>query len=89
MPIQQSMDVQVIDFRCDANPKKLFARLRSEGEKPPVVEGNLIEMVCRDCRDKLRVKRPEVTRVVHRFNLIGILVETVEYEGSVPIPTED
>lgn len=55
-------------MRCPANPSRLFARLRG----PVIVEGNLIEVSCRDCR-----RRPG-TRVLHRFDVLGNLVETIE-----------
>lgn len=58
----------VADLRCPVNPSRLFARLRG----PVIVEGNLIEVACRDCRRGRRV------RVLHRFDVLGNLVETVE-----------
>lgn len=58
----------VAELRCPVNPSRLFARLRG----PVIVEGNLIEVACRDCRRGRRVQ------VLHRFDVLGNLVETVE-----------
>lgn len=37
---------------------------------------NLIEQACSDCARALRKERPDVFRVLHRYSLLGNLVET-------------
>jgi len=60
-----------VDLRCDQQaPGRLFARLR-QVSRPSIVEGNLIEFACRDCKKMLDAKQ-----VFHRFNFGGELVET-------------
>jgi hypothetical protein len=55
----------------------MFARIRSEGTRPSYTEdGTCIEFSCRDCKASLG-SDGEGKRVLHRFNLIGELVETV------------
>jgi hypothetical protein len=61
-----------VDLRCPVNPSRLFAKLQMQ--EAVIVEGNLIEVACTDCR-QLR-NDPDVLRVVHRFNVIGEAVET-------------
>lgn len=56
------------ELRCPVNPSKLFMKL----SRPIITDGNLIEVACRDCRRKRGV------RVLHRYNVLGDLVETVE-----------
>ena len=73
-----STDMTVTDFRCSVHPARLFARLRQEGEHPPIVEGNLVEFSCRECTKVQRqIDSDTVLRVLHRYNLIGELIETV------------
>jgi hypothetical protein len=81
-----------VDLRCPGNvpwsadsdectPGHLLARLRIAGEKPSFVHPeNLIEMACPDCkRDYRRLGRP-VKRVLHRYNMLGELLETLIQE---------
>lgn len=50
--------------------------LLADGGKPSIVEGNLIELACKDCRRLLRLEGQEVALVLHRYNLAGEHVET-------------
>lgn len=62
-----------VDLRCDRNPSRLLAKVKS----PQIVDGNLIEVACRDCRDAY----PGAKRVLHRFDVLGELIENeVVYE---------
>jgi hypothetical protein len=59
-------------------PGRLLFKLRISGEIPSYVHpDNLIELPCEDCRLRLRRQRRSVTRVLHRFDLAGNLVETL------------
>lgn len=64
-----SADQDVSELRCPENPSRLFARLRGVR----VTDGNLIEVSCRDCR-----RGRFGVRVLHRFDVLGNLVETEE-----------
>lgn len=75
----------VTEMRCPANLSRLFAIARQEGDRPKYVDGLLMEFACRDCRSRLLQKEREmhagpgtgaVSRVLHRFNIAGELVET-------------
>lgn len=67
-----------MDLRCSENPRRLFARIKRETGKPPPVDkgSNLFEVACRDCARDLREADPDVKQVLHRFNLLGELIET-------------
>lgn len=70
------------DLRCDANPRRLFAKVQAGGDAPSYVDdGRLIEFSCRDCRQAIEETSGQKVRVLHRFNVIGELVETVEVPG--------
>jgi hypothetical protein len=66
----------VVEYRCDKNPARLFTKFRASGERPQIVDGNLWEFACRDCAKDERRTDPSVTRVLHRFNILGELVES-------------
>lgn len=64
-----------VELRCDLNPSRLFARWKVD-PNVRIVEGNLIEVACNDCRDALRRRGEDVARVLHSFNVLGELVQT-------------
>lgn len=68
--------METIELRCDANPRRLFAKLLVR-ETPHVADGNLLEFSCRDCRASLRASGAGAEVVLHRFDVAGELVETV------------
>lgn len=56
------------DLRCPVTPRRKFAL---------VVEGNLIETACMDCKQTRRRQGDhDVAIVLHRYNLLGEHVET-------------
>lgn len=69
--------MQTVEIRCPVGPRRLLSKLLVAGEKPHVVEGNLIEFACDDCKRTLRQQGRIVIRVLHRYDLAGELVETV------------
>lgn len=71
-------DVVVRELRCPVGPKRLLMKVLDSGGQPYVDPGsNLLELACSDCKRALRAQGRQVTLVVHRFNLIGELVESV------------
>jgi len=86
------MAEEVVDVRCpvglpredDAcHPGKLLLKLRLSGERPAYVHpDNLIELYCEDCTRRLRRFRPNVRRVLHRYDFIGTLIETLVVEND-------
>lgn len=70
------MTVLEIEVRCPVGPRRLFAKIVAEGGRPKIVEGNLIEFACSDCRRLRRLSGEPVTLVLHRYDLAGQLVET-------------
>lgn len=65
-----------VEIRCPVGPRRLLSKLLVRGDQPTIVEGNLIEFSCEDCRRILRKRGEVVHRVLHRYNLAGDLVET-------------
>lgn len=64
----------MIDVRCPNHPVRLLLRI---GKPVTIDDANMIEVACRDCRrDMIRAGKP-VKLVVHRYNVMGELVETV------------
>ncbi len=74
MPVDS---VREVELRCPVGPRKLFAKLRLAGESATVTPENLIELSCQDCRRRLRNENRDVSLVLHRFDIIGDLIETV------------
>lgn len=70
----------IIDFRCDANPRRLFAKLLSTDAPRKVDTDNLMCFACRDCRRELGANGQRPKDVIHRFALDGVLVDTVIVE---------
>lgn len=67
----------IVELRCNVGPRRLFGKVKADGGKPTVVDGNLVEFHCRDCTKALRSTSPTpVERVLHRFDVSGQLVET-------------
>ena len=64
-----------VEIRCPVGPKRLLAKLRLAGQHPIFTEGNLMEFACDDCKRSLRKSGRQVTRVLHRYNFLGELVE--------------
>ncbi len=64
----------MVELRCEQNPSRLLAKVND----PVVVEGNLIEIACTDCAKRRRRDGMMVRRVLHRYNVLGELIETEE-----------
>lgn len=70
--------LRVMDIRCPVGPKRLLARMRQEGHQPGFdPDANVVEFACSDCARGLRKAGRDVERVLHRYNFIGDLVESV------------
>jgi hypothetical protein len=84
--------VEEVEVRCPVPqalpdghelPGKLLFKLRLSGALPSFVHpDNLIELPCDYCRAQLRRRGVRVSRVLHRFDLAGQLVETLT-DGEV------
>lgn len=70
--------MRTVELRCPVGPRRLLSKLLIAGERPHVVEGNLIEFACPECAKASRMRNPKVYRILHRFNLLGELVESLE-----------
>lgn len=66
-----------IDVRCPIvdGPQRLFMKLRIS-DSVEVVDGNLMEFACSDCKRTLRKQGFEVDRVLHQYNFLGEFVQT-------------
>jgi hypothetical protein len=79
MSVDERHDIYV-ELRCPIGPKALLGKILQQGEKPKMTDGNLMELNCRDCARTARQYKPEIKRVLHRYNIIGELVESVYQE---------
>lgn len=69
--------MKVTELRCPEDPRRLFSKLIQAGGRPVITDGNLIEFACQNCKKTLQSQGVDVTRVLHRYNIAGELVETV------------
>lgn len=82
-----SMTEEVVDVRCPVeqrredgtcHPGRLLLKIHQAGERPAYVHpDNLIELYCEDCTRRLRKRGRRVRRVLHRYDFIGELIETL------------
>lgn len=73
----------LVDLRCPDGAQKLLARIRQAKGSARVTDENLLELACRDCRQRVAHKtgvKPAL--VVHRFNILGELVESEAYPAE-------
>jgi len=71
------MVTEAIEIRCESHPGRLLGRLlQSSSQRRVDPSSNLLEFTCRECARDLRKDGDPVTRVLHRYNLVGELVET-------------
>jgi hypothetical protein len=80
------VDQTEVEVRCpvpqelpggECRPGKLLLKLRLNGGVPSYVHpDNLIELSCDDCKFRARKAGRPVKRVLHRYDLSGLLVET-------------
>ena len=90
MTITAGVEQTEVEVRCpvpkplpggDCRPGRLLLKLRLGGEVPSFVHpDNLIEMACEDCKAHARQAGRPVRRVLHRYDLSGVLVETLTEE---------
>ena len=69
--------MEFLELRCPSGPRQLLGKVLRETGSVPVGESNLLELSCRDCSRSVRREDPSVVRVVHRYNILGELVENV------------
>ncbi len=76
-----SAEATMIEVRCPHGPRQLLMKIRASGESARISDDNLLELACRDCAKNGRQFDPSVKRVLHRFNFMGELVESVVERG--------
>ena len=78
MPRWCSPVPDVVEVRCPVGPQRLFSKLRlGQIEGRYIQPGNLIEFACSDCSRQLSRADGAPVRVLHRYNFLGELVETL------------
>lgn len=92
MTIAQDVEPRTVEVRCPVprewpdgrcDPGHLFFRMRLAGEQPQFVHpDNLIELACYDCKKRLAKSGIVVKRVLHRYDMLGQLVETLTQESA-------
>lgn len=68
--------MSTVEVRCPVGPQKLFFRVQLGEEYSQYVSPNLLEISCYDCSKSQTRTLGRKVRVVHRFNVIGELIET-------------
>jgi hypothetical protein len=68
-----------VDLRCPNEPG-MFGKLLPQAHIDP--DTNLLQFTCRGCK----AQEPDIVRVIHFFNPLGDLVDTVTYRtGGAPV----
>lgn len=67
-----------VELRCNVNPSRLLAKIRDPREGAQITDGNLVEIACDWCKQTARMRGRPVKVVVHRWNVLGELIETEE-----------
>lgn len=67
----------VLELRCPVGPRALLSKMRLDGEQPNYDSDNRMMLACRDCARNARGFDPTVKRVIHHFDFLGNLVESV------------
>lgn len=70
------MTMTSVELRCPEGAQRLLGKALRDGDKPVMVD-NLMELACRDCARNARQFDESVVRVLHRFNVLGELIESV------------
>lgn len=66
-----------LDLRCPYGPRQLLAKVsRDGGYHQMSADGLTLDIACRDCAKQARKTDPRVRRAIHKFNVLGELVET-------------
>ncbi len=69
---------EVIEVRCPIGPRRLFTKLKLGEEHGRYIHpDNLIEFTCYDCSRRVARQRQRPTRIYHRFNFVGELIESI------------
>jgi hypothetical protein len=75
--------VNSVDVRCPYNHARLFGKLMLSEDRPRVdANTNLMEYACADCKKYYLRNGVSVRLVLHRYNFLGALVETVDERGN-------
>ncbi len=88
MDDRQDVPEDEVDVRCPdrwsdgtCQPGRLLLKIRQRGERETYVHpDNHIELYCEDCTRNMRKAGRRVRRVLHRYDFIGQLVETLIVE---------
>lgn len=70
--------MEVREIRCPEDSRRLFSKLILDVTHSKITNENLIEFACQNCKKRLRDEGIPVNQVLHRYNIAGELVETVE-----------
>ena len=80
---EPKLDLPELELRCPepwgvCPAGRLLAKLCTAGRRPSFVHpDNLIELECPDCKVRMRRAGHPVRRVLHRYDFLGRLVETL------------
>jgi hypothetical protein len=66
----------MVELRCPEGMGKLLAKTRVDGPGATTTAAGLVEVACNNCARAHRARGVFVVHVLHRFNLLGELVDT-------------
>jgi hypothetical protein len=69
--------METIEIRCPEDPRRILTKILIRGERPHITEDNLIEIACDSCKVRLRRQGKTLDIVLHRYDLLGELIQTV------------
>lgn len=74
----------IVEVRCPNGPQRLFTKLKLGEEIGRYIHpANLIEFSCSDCSRSISRERGRRQRVLHRYNFLGELIESVIQDRHV------
>lgn len=69
--------MEVREIRCPEDSRRLFSKILLAPGNYSITSDNLMEFACQNCKKRLASEGTYVDRVLHRYNILGALVETV------------
>lgn len=70
--------MEVKEIRCPEDSRRLFSKFILDTKNSIITSDNLIEFACQNCKKNLKDEGIIVDNVLHRYNIAGELVETVQ-----------
>jgi hypothetical protein len=70
-------EVEVVELRCTEGFGKLLGKVFRAGMPLTIDLENCAELPCADCKRRMKRDDPRIRFVLHRFDWLGVLVDTI------------